>query len=185
MSDTPVKLWRYVLPSEKGEGRAVIHMDSLGFFAAVSDYGNYSYAWGSHGMDDFRKFVIHMEEDYDYCGNKLSHDKWNAFDKDATVKNIKRKIIEKRKDGGLDKDLARDHWDLMMDLDNCDIEFGEWIKTQDLFEDWSEAADCASHEPSPDILAFCKKTLPRLAKVLRAELEAEASAGVESEPQTA
>jgi hypothetical protein len=37
----PVRLWRSVLPPVRDGGWAVIHLDAAGFFAAVSDYGDY------------------------------------------------------------------------------------------------------------------------------------------------
>jgi hypothetical protein len=182
MSDE-VKSWRYALPSEKGEGWAIVHMDSRGFFATCSDYGNYAYHWSSFG-EDFRSFMLHMERDYDYFGNKLDHDKWHSFSLEQTVKHIKQRILERRREGRFDKDEALEEWECVRDLDDGNISWEEWVKSQKLYEDWSAAADLACHEPRGDILAFCKKTLPRLCKILKAELEAEAHPGVESEPQT-
>ena len=184
MSD-PVKLWRYYIPSEKYEGWAVIHMDSKGFFAACSDFGNYAYHWGDFGEKDFRRFVIGLEQDPNYIGNKLDHDKWYQGSDRATIKNIKQKILRHRREKNMTSGQARDHWDLLMEYADGDIDFREWICQQGMYCDLSEAADCRVTEPSADLYCFCTKLLPRLCKLLREELEAEATAGIKSESQTA
>lgn len=176
MDAKEIKIWRYSLPSEKGEGWAVIHMDSKGFFATCSDYGNYAYHWSSWGEKDFRHFVIEMTKDPDYIGNKLNHEKWYKHNDDETVKNIKQEIIRRRREERIDKDEARDHWDDLDYYERGETDFRGWIEKQTLFEDWCEASDCGVSKPSADIWCFCTRTLPRLAEILKAELEAELAA---------
>ena len=182
----PVKTWRYSLPSENHEGWAIIHMDSKGFFATCSDFGNYAFHWSDWGKGrDFRLFVIEMTEDPHYIGNKLNHDKWNKQDDQETATHIKKEIISRRRNGTFDKDVARENWDYLEHYDSGSIDFREWIQNQTLFDDWSEASDCAVSKPSGDIWCFCTKTLVRLAEILKAELAAEAISSVESKSQTA
>ena len=56
-----VKVWRYSFPSIKGEGWAIFFLDETGCFAALSDYGDWSYRWNQRGLPEkltFRHFLL-------------------------------------------------------------------------------------------------------------------------------
>lgn len=56
----------YKLPSIKGEGWAHISLNTeTGFFATVSDWGNYAYIWTAPG-GEFRAFLMGLQPDYLY-----------------------------------------------------------------------------------------------------------------------
>lgn len=171
----PVKLWRYSLPSIDGlEGWAIIHMDSRGFFATCSDYGNYAFHWRNWGDGrDFREFVIGLARDPYYIANKLDHDKWNLFDKDKTVERIRREIETAAQDGGLSAEDAQDEYERLELLESDEWEFSQWVQEQKMFDSCCDASDLAVTSPSADLYAFCTKTMPRLAVLLRQELDAE------------
>lgn len=53
----------YKLKDDQGRWLAQVVITDDGFFAAVSEYGNFAYAWRSFG-DDFRKFLLTIDGSY-------------------------------------------------------------------------------------------------------------------------
>lgn len=173
-----VTCWRYYLPSQKGEGFAEIVLCSSGFFGAVSDYGNYSFAWRHFGEGDFRAFVAGLG--WDYLAGKLGpcSGHQDQADYERTVKVIREHILEHRREGYYSKDMARAEWEAVELLDGEATEVGihEWMEATRI----EDACELISYGPSVHLRAFCRQTMPRLAELLRAELEAErAAAGTE------
>lgn len=54
----------YTLRTESGQWLGQIVLTSDGAFMSVTDWGNFSFAWRHTGVDDFRKFLIRIGEDY-------------------------------------------------------------------------------------------------------------------------
>jgi hypothetical protein len=172
-----VKLWLYRLPSVSREGWGVIVINSLGFFGAVSDYGNYAYGWPNHGECDFRVFVAALARDPDYVQRKLSLEHGWPVDVPASVKAVREAVLEARRGRSrqLTKAGARDLWD---ELDSVYDE-----------HELTSVIDCAplddkgelfQHSPPASLVAFTTLLLPRLSVLLRAELEAEQAAQSEA-----
>lgn len=166
-----VKLWRYYLPNEKGEGWAIIVIGEDGFFSAVSDYGSYGYFWSHHGCKDVRQFFLRAARDWDYFLNKLAPKPW-AFDGAETYKALRELILVHRRLRDWDRTYARTEWDTLQEsgLENGGLyEYYQWYENTRI--------DCAYeysvYSPPSDAVAFCQKTLGRLALVLRDELTAE------------
>jgi len=183
MSDE-VKLYRYYLPSEKCEGWAEIVVGSNGFFAAVSDYGNYSFRWTSFGDRDFRDFLLRL--DGDYVRSKL--DPSTVFDAEATEKACRLLVGKCYKHQGnpggtMDKDDVVDALEMLHSV-RCQEEWGQWV------EEWSTPLykfneepwrDCLCEKPRPAIMAFVERTLPRLKDAIRSEMEMEKQQGDEDD----
>lgn len=168
-----VVLRRYVLRSDgHGEGWAKIVIGSDGFFAAVSDYGNYAFIWSHHGCRDFREFLIRASRDWDYFVRKF--DPKQLWDRNAVEDDIRRRIIEWRRDGRFTREEARAEWDLADDADfNDEVGFWQWAG-ETTFPD---AFEHTRYMLNPQCVAFVKKTMgERLAPILRAELDAEKGA---------
>jgi len=151
------------------EGWARVVLSSDGFFATVSDWGNYAFWWGSPGME-FRRFVIRLVESPDYVIGKLSPRPWE-YDGDESCKSIKRAILDLRRHGGLTADQAREEWALLEEHEDVDgiAAFTRW-------HDETTLGDAHEHyctSPPGQLVAFCKRILPRLAEMLKKELEAE------------
>jgi hypothetical protein len=69
----PVEVWRYYLPSGNDAEWAEIVIVSTGMFAAVSDWGNYAFAWRSPGDEGIKAFLARDRgEHWDYFTGKLS-----------------------------------------------------------------------------------------------------------------
>jgi hypothetical protein len=171
---TPVKLWRYVLPSTNGlEGWAEIVICSSGFFAAVSDYGNYAFGWRSMGVDDARKFFISASLDWSYFANKLGGPLSREYDGVATLRAIREEIVRRRRSGEWSRHEARDEWDRAdSNIEDAKEWFGIWWAATKI----EDAHELQRHCCNVSLEAFCKQTLSRLAEVIRAELAAEAAA---------
>lgn len=164
--------WRYDLPSIKAEGWAIIMLTSDGFFAAVSDFGNYafrwtSWGWTSWGPRDFREFMLGIGDDY-----LLSKIASQVYDGAATESAIRRDILSERRKRNMDRERAREEWDLL-DVHDLSHEFGfyEWAG-ETSFDD---APSYACHRYDGDARSFAEKTMPRLREAIRAQMAADAA----------
>lgn len=162
----PIVLRRYVLPSVNGEGWAVIVLGSDGFFAAVSDYGNYAFRWPYHGTPDFRLFF--MRVDAGYLLSKIATEK---YDGSATAKAIRDCILESRRHRYIEADLARKAWDDVgyFNVEDWECGFSLWCMKSEL----ADASEYRRESYSSNDLAFANKTVPRLVELLRTELAVE------------
>ncbi len=177
-----VKLWRYVLPSVRGEGWAIIVIGSDGFFAAVSDYDNYAYWWGAMGCADAREFFL--DNDYarypDYLLSKLSQREW--WDGAATVKKARElieavtrvaRVPDDHAGPGWTRRRANEEYALLREHDNLDSResFALWVNRTGLA--YEDACGCATVAYPPMAMGFAKHIMPRLVAAIRAELAAE------------
>lgn len=169
----PVKLWRYAIPSIQGEGWATVVIGSDGFFAAVSDYGDYAHFWGHHGLADFRKLFVERSETDSYLLKKLGGPEiYNAEATEAAI----REYVEDA--DNFSKPAAQAHEkDLLEDQDfTTERDFTEWLESTRM----DDAYEFEATRPRPDVVAFVAKVIPRLGKLLEVELAAERGAGVAS-----
>ncbi len=163
-----IQYWRYEIPSIDGEGWGIFLLDSTGLFSCVTDYGNYSFRWTHHGMDDFRKFFD--RNSYGYILNKLhlGCGKTQELDAEATLKNIVKYILEARRDGSIDEDFARseyDHvWSCYNDYD--DGMFDPWYYGTEI----DDAYEYRCLDYSPDDKALRDNLLPRLTEAIQKDL---------------
>lgn len=190
---------------------AIITLDPRGIFQAVSDFGSYSYeGWGHHGCESFKHFLVGLR-DADYflgkvCGSGQGRSGpgrgGQTFAFDATIRELRRRVIERRRDGGFHvrwyklppgadpaktaKDLARQAWDEIEKIDDTSDEtyFVERV-AQDcptLFEhvfgnDHCEVADSRCLELAPAPLRFFNEVFRgQLVPALRTELDLDAPA---------
>lgn len=109
---TAVRMWHFQLrPKVKDHpfmwGEFVIV--STGMFAAVSDYGNYAYAWRSIGGADIRKFLLGMKDSPHYFMNKFDPEEIEDWDRSAKL--MKDAIIKRRRrDPNYGRERARREW---------------------------------------------------------------------------
>ena len=162
-------LKRYDIKNDRdGEGWGIIVIDtSIGFFATVSDWGNYSFLW-THPGCEFRKFLCDLE--VDYLRSKLLHgrEKDQVFLGDATVAAIRLRLEEIKE---LDPLLYGSELEALDDrLPMERGEFEAWQSETVLPDPWSfgvwgHDAQCT---------AFCERVMPRFKRMLEDELKAEA-----------
>jgi hypothetical protein len=180
MSDE-VKLYRYYLPSEKYEGWAEIVVGSNGFFAAVSDYGNYAFRWTHFGEGDFREFLLRLGGDY--VRSKL--DPSRVLDLAATKKacriEVGRSYRHRNRPNGTmhfyDVQQALEALDGVCDEEDLQLWLASW--SPNIGEEaWREVI---CEKPRPAIMAFVERTLPRLKDAIRAEMDMEKQQGEEDD----
>ena len=164
-----MKIWRYNLPNVNRQGWAIVVMCEDGYFSAVSDYGDYAYKWQKEN-GDFREFIMQIADrnESGYFLNKIAK---KEYDGEETCKAVQRYILESRRDGNLTKEDARTEWENLRDCDWVENEpsftrFYDRTKIDDVWE-------LIRRSYPLDAVAFTQNTLPRLAEVIRQELENE------------
>ncbi|MBC9783507.1 hypothetical protein H1S01_03145 [Heliobacterium chlorum] len=168
MSDE-TKFWRYSVPPEKGQGWGIFLLDSTGMFAAVTDYGNYVFKWTHHGKDDFRKFVIDVSSSPDYLLEKVAPH-GEVYDGQETKKHVRETILQHRRDRSLSKDEARTEWELLDEYDLSEEgNFPLWYHNTSL----CDAFEMAKRTYPRSMRSFAEKLMPRLATMIREEMERE------------
>lgn len=147
-------------------GSFVITHDGILF--VFSDYGSYSYWWGSTGIDDFRSFLLDVDDGY--LLDKISPGE--EYDPTETAKSIKQAIIRRRREMSLNAADARTEWDLACSADfGSELGFADWGRDTN-FADWYEYA---SRRKSPQAVAFTERVWPLFCAALRAEMSAESA----------
>lgn len=90
-----------------------------GSFDCQSDYGNYAYQWGAIGSRTFKQFLCSLDKDYFL--KKTRPKDYLEFDASATCKAIRQDIIERRRNGYVTKEKARECWYDVQCLDDYTI----------------------------------------------------------------
>lgn len=97
---------RYII--RKNHEWAFVYVDeTTGVFSCYSSFGTYAYCWTHIGGQTLKEFLRDLN--FDYFMGKTRPGYW-CFDAEATVKGIKLSIIERRRDGYIDKSDARNAW---------------------------------------------------------------------------
>ncbi len=73
-----------------------------------SSFGTWGYVWTACGVP-FKRFLMRAE--FDYVFTKFMGAKLDRHDGDGTMRQLRRDIIEQRRQGSLDRDEAREAWD--------------------------------------------------------------------------
>ena len=139
-----------------------------------SSYGDYVHNWPSPG-DSFKKFLIDLEKNWGYLLNKVSD---TVFDFEETIKRWKELIIEYRRGSNIDKEAARECWQVVVDCETYGVEnegycYCHVAQNRAIEEHFSgawEAFDVVKTFPRSAII-FAKEIWPMLCKVLREELK--------------
>jgi len=116
-----MQMWRYAIPSLKGEGWAILFLDNEGCFAVLSDWGDWSYRWNTRGVaeKDMRHFIV-------TCDNGYLRGKLNPvqeFDAEKTLVAVKEYICGTRREKRLTKEEAREEWWLLEEHEELDNEW--------------------------------------------------------------
>lgn len=165
-----IKIWRYVIPRTKDCDGGVFILDSTGFFAAVTSYGNYAYRWHCTGKEDFREFIVSCTET-SYLLDKLVGRSNKEYDAEATLENVKEEIINLRRQEELTKIEAREEWNILDIYDDLRDEFSfrEWEEITRLSDVWENIVNSYNE----DDLYFANHLMPRLIGKIKEELEEE------------
>jgi hypothetical protein len=163
--------YRYSIPSVRCEGWAEVVLGSDGFFAVVSDYGNWAFSWRHRGEGvGIREFILHVWPDYFI--NKIQHD--DEFDAEGSVVNFKDDICRMRRERRLDAETARDLWDGLDYEEHNENALQSWYDDNSVH--FSEGWENFRRRPCSQATAFAKNVLPRLKVGIALQLLGEALA---------
>lgn len=163
---TKPQLWYYSIPpteEDRFSGWGMFVLGSNGFFAAVTDYGNYAYKWTNfEPKEDFRKFFI--ECNWDYIRHKIHPAE--EYDGDKTLVEVKKEIIYGRRHENMPKAIARQEWER--------LEYYNDLQDKEDFEGWAsnthlgtaEVYELVRTSPPADIRMFGERLLPRLKQAI-------------------
>lgn len=173
---------------------AIITLDPRGIFQAVSDFGTYSYdGWGHHGCASFKHFLVRLREaDYfisKVCGMDGGRSgpgrAGTVFSWERTIERIRRDVLERRRDGRLDRSAARECWDDIEQIEHSSDSTYFVMSVErdcpDLFKrvfdhDYYALSQTCVHELAPLPLRFFNEVFRgQLVPVLEAELAAAAT----------
>lgn len=85
-------------------------MGNCGELAIYSSFGTWGYIWSNFGHGDFVDFLIELQ--YNYFFKKVDEeDRGRVFDCEGTIKEIKKLILEDRRNKDLEYEDARSHID--------------------------------------------------------------------------
>lgn len=162
--------WRFYLPNDhKLGGWAEILICSSGMLAAVSDYGNYAFAWRSvryKGPTGILRFLF--ECDADYLIGKLAMGRTREYRPDETLQAVKDAIMRVRHARYLKRDEARREWSLLTECND--------LRDQDDIRSWYEhtrlgdAHELPVYGPPSEVVAFVERVIPRLKELIRHEI---------------
>lgn len=164
-----MKIWRYNLPNVNKQGWAIVVMCEDGYFSSVSDYGDYAYKWQKEN-GDFREFIMQIA-DRNKSGYFLNKIAKKEYDGEETCKAVQRYILESRRDGNFTKEDARTEWENLRDCD--------WVENDPIFTRFydrtkiDDVCELIRRSYPIEAVMFVQNTLPRLAEMIRQELENE------------
>lgn len=154
----------------------VTYNDIKGFLTITSSFGNWSYIWSAMGEGNtLTDFVIKAGDDY--LANKMWGKDQEMFEYDEAVKDIQRAIIEDRRSGVLDSDLARLLWkeaeDLGEDYEGAsrDLFMSAFSDNRHLSQwkiEWWETN--WGMRPKPSFLTLRNEIIPMFRQYLKGEL---------------
>lgn len=147
-----------------------------------SSFGSWAYQWGHLGQP-FKGWIAGCD-DRSYVAEKFLGSKARVFDGDATVRELRRRIIAWRREGDFDKDQARVVWDWIEENEielstsadsfcNCmyggarDCEVDGRRRTRGFFDEpWELTYTTLDHQ----FAGFWRDIMPPFQEALRAEL---------------
>jgi hypothetical protein len=99
-----------------------------------------------------------------------------VYDGEQTLKNVKRYILEQRREGNWTAERAKEEWELLEwnSLDS-EYEFQRWHDDTKIQDAWDH--DFAHFKTDIHMVAFMERAWPRLKACIQAELDAEAAHG--------
>lgn len=161
-----MQMWRYEIPSIKGEGWAILFLDNGGSFAVLSDWGNWAYRWAARGgaTKDMRYFIV-------TCNNDSLLRKLNPvqeFDAEATLTAVKEYISSMRQEGRLTEQEEQEELRLLEEHEGLDNEWywDRWLGDTDMVHAYELRVD----RYPLTIQAFLEKCWPRLREEIQKEI---------------
>ena len=110
-----------------------------GLVMIVSSYGAWSFWWAAMGMPA-QQFLAKLN--CGYMAKKMLGSVSHVPDITATVAEVRAHILERRRDrdDSFSRSRAADEWELISQLDDCDLSFEMWT-TETTLEDRNHPTD--------------------------------------------
>lgn len=108
-----------------------------------------------------------------FVGKLLPAERRERFSPEATVKEMRRRVAERRKAGGIDRETARDIWDALGEIDGCEdrSDFFYSLGETGYGDHFSDSFEDSREVPTRDAIALETIILPALAEACRREIE--------------
>jgi len=157
--------------------------DEAGDINIQSDWGSYSYIWSSRGRDTpLKEFLLSCDDDY--VMNKFSYndDGRNHFYSGESEKELRREIFRHRRDGEIDKELARNAYDEIRYIDFHNIHtYGESLSISThlvkAFPCWAENGTGIVTGYSPQLKCFMQHVWGEFMRILKEERDGKERTG--------
>lgn len=128
-----------LLARRRGNGWARVYIERDGNVVASSDWGTYSHWWSCPGGDESEPLMTRVARHLarppgrDYLIGKFNAGRPKVFDGDKTMKAIRELILQRHKSGSLDREQARNEWELIEDAESEDAwELAEYSYNSDV-----------------------------------------------------
>lgn len=162
----------YQVRVDRGMEWARIWITDDGCISILSDYGNFGYWFGGPGCE-FRRFLTGCG--VEYISNKLRAGE-EEFDEPATRRAARDLVLHNRRKKRIDKETARDEWQLV-----CDVDWGDeysrcrWYFEETKLVDDYGACDVLQYRTPMQVQMFMKHLWPLFIRQLKVELAVEAT----------
>lgn len=160
----------YKIRFESGLYWANFTVDDLGEKGRIqiaSDFGSWQYYWNGCGCP-FKEFLTQLE--IEYTAGKFGESRW--FDHEATIKQFKIDILQARRSGDIDEEIAKELWNeipLLEDATNQDV-FANEIHSMELFRFYNFYPEMET-SISPQFAKFWKICWSEFRNCLLAEMK--------------
>lgn len=143
-----------------------------------SSFGSWANSWGHLGQP-FKSFLLQAERDY--VGSKFMNERAYEFDGEKTMRDLRQRLIEWRKQGELKKEDARSLWDHLQEnediLTSSDHEFiggmeiarAELVPSRQLLRFLEEPWEYMSMSLNRCFAGFWREVWPVFLEQLKAE----------------
>jgi hypothetical protein len=143
---------------------------SSGYISVVGSFGCFGHYFGNTG-GDFRDFLCGCDKWY--LSGKFFGTEARVFDSDKTAEALKRLVIERRRDGSIERDEAREMFDAVKDADGYNSEEAFFMFLSDRFPkfyQW-EIYGLGERVMNPQAEGFFSDIWPGFVAEMRRELE--------------
>jgi len=134
-----------------------------------SSFGTVGHYWSHMGSPAHRFFDLDQKS---YFLGKLFGDKTYEFDAKNTVRQLKKMLINDRREREVDSDLAREIWEALGDLDefdNLEVFYDRYTEYPELM-DWTTPGDIPScQQITSQAEGFWKQLWPEFVQAMKDE----------------
>jgi hypothetical protein len=146
---------------------------SSGYISVVGSFGSFGHYFGNCG-GDFRSFLCSCDKHY--LTGKFFGTEARVFDCDKTIVALKRFLITQRREGNIDKEEAREKFDVLAEAgQNSEEAFFMFLSERwTRFYDW-EVYSLGERVMNSQAVGFFDDIWPGFVAELRSELQAVAA----------